>query len=150
MSMYIHSVQFGAGKGPTDTRLIPDSRAPEGTARDHRGLGWVICIANGSAEGQTGTGGDAAGKAVNRKVVGSSPSSGASFEFKFCDLAPSSGLSSWPLIPDSQSSGRALNHLRRRAGPVGIAVEDTPGAVNGAAAATAAPVATRGPAWGET
>jgi hypothetical protein len=72
----------GAPNSPADTRLIPDSRVPEGTGRDDQVWGWAICSTSGDLGGRTGTVGDAAGKAVNRKVVGSSPSSGANFEFR--------------------------------------------------------------------
>ena len=49
---------------------------------DDRGSRVAIRITDGDGEGPAGTIGDAAGKAVNRKVVGSSPSSGAKSEFR--------------------------------------------------------------------
>ena len=57
--------------------LLAGSWAEGGTRREHQGCRWAICITDGDPEGHAGTVGDAAGKAVNRKVVGSSPSSGA-------------------------------------------------------------------------
>ncbi len=55
---------------------------PEGTSGDDQVWGWAICSTSGDLGGRTGTVGDAAGKAVNRKVVGSSPSSGAISELE--------------------------------------------------------------------
>ncbi len=43
--------------------------------------GWASRNTSGDLEGRAGTIGDAAGKALNRKVHGSNPCSGASFKF---------------------------------------------------------------------
>ena len=66
----------------TDTRLIPDSWGWEGTRGDERGVGVGDLYYERGPGGREGTSGDAAGKAVNRKIVGSSPSSGAISELE--------------------------------------------------------------------
>jgi len=74
----------GVPNSPADTRLIPDSRVREGTRGNHRGSRVDDCITSGDMEVRADTVGDEAGKAVNRKVHGSSPCSGANSEFG-CD-----------------------------------------------------------------
>ena len=70
------------------SKLLADSWARGGTRREHQGCRWAICITNGDPEGHAGTVGDAAGKAVNRKVHGSNPCSGASLSSDLITVSP--------------------------------------------------------------
>jgi len=62
-------------------KLLTDSGGAAGADRGYRGRRSVASGTGGASRVRQGTKGDAAGKAVNRKVVGSSPSSGASAAF---------------------------------------------------------------------
>ena len=64
----------------TDWSQIP--RDEQGQAGDIGDWRHVAAGSRGDCQGRQGTSGDAAGKAVNRKVVGSSPSSGAISELE--------------------------------------------------------------------
>src|SRR5215472_3080884 len=72
-----------------DGEMMAESWVSAGIGGDDRGQGPRGGSSRRDGRGRLGTIGDAAGKAVNRKVVGSSPSSGAKFEFK----PDSSGIS---------------------------------------------------------
>jgi hypothetical protein len=70
------------GPASTDNKLITESWGRVGMRGDDRGRRVAIRITDGDGEGRAGTIGDAAGKAVNRKVHGSNPCSGANREFR--------------------------------------------------------------------